>query len=220
MVPRLSGGMPVDLRTMCWAWGSPRSHLYQYLSARALPALCGLSPDDYAASYAFMSTSSCAVDARAGMEKMATALVAAMQGARAFCGAGNLAVDDLFSGIQLVVDVEIFEYVRELIESFAPHPDILATEGLYEVLRQVALGQDEFYSHPDTAAKVRSLLPVSPRRPSEKLRAWLTHERTMKDLIREECRQRIRNQPPFALAEDRRRELERIYLRAQAELRE
>jgi len=90
-----------------------------------------------------------------------TALVSAMQGARIFGGAGNLAVDDLFSGVQLVVDVEIFEYVKEVIESFDPHPDIVTTEGLYEVLHDVATGREEFYSHPDTAARVRELLPVS-----------------------------------------------------------
>ena len=195
-------------------------HLYAYLGELALPALCGLSPDTYAPASAFMSTSSCAVDVRAGMEKMATALVAAMQGARHFSGAGNLAVDDLFSGVQLVVDVEIFEYVKEVIESFNPHPDIIATEGLYDVLRDVAEGREEFYSHPDTAAKVRKLLPVSPRRPSEKLRSWLMHEKNMKDLIREECLERIRNQKPYALAEDKRKELSKIYVRAEEELTE
>ena len=220
MQPRLSAGMPVDLRQMCWAFGSPRTHLYSFLSARALPALCGLSPGEYVPRSGGMHTSSCAVDARAGMEKMATALVAAMQGARSFSGAGNLAVDDLFSGVQLVVDVEIFEYVKEVVESFNPDPEIVTTEGLYEVLNDVALGREEFYSHIDTATKVRKLLPVSNRRPHEKLRSWLTHGRNMKDLIREECLERIRKQPRFELAEDKRLELEKIYRAAEKELGE
>jgi len=218
MQPRLSAGIPVDLRQMCWAFGSPRAHLYAFLNSRVLPALCGLSPEVYAPRSGALHTSSCAVDVRAGMEKMATALVSAMQGARIFGGAGNLAVDDLFSGVQLVVDVEIFEYVKEVIESFDPHPDIVTTEGLYEVLHDVATGREEFYSHPDTAARVRELLPVSNRRPHEKLRAWMTHGRNMKDLIREECLERIRNQPRFELAEEKRKELEKIYLAAEREL--
>ena len=167
-----------------------------------------------------MSSSSCAVDARAGMEKMGTSLVAAMQGARSFGGAGNLAVDDLFSGVQLAVDVEIFEYIKELIESFSPHPDILTTENLYEVLHDVATGKEEFYSHMDTATKVRNLLPVSKRRPSEKLRSWMMHEQNMKDRIRDECLQRIRDQEPFVLEEDKRKDLEKIYNDAEKKLAE
>lgn len=218
VLPRLSAGLPVDLRSMCWAWGSPRFHLYQFLNEQALPALCGLRPGRYAPVSAMMSTSSCAVDLRSGMEKMATALMGAMQGARHFSGAGNLAVDDLFSGIQLVADVEIFEYVKEVVESFSPHSDLLATEGLDEVLREVGLRTDEFYSHPDTAAKARHLLPVSVRRPSEKLRTWMTHSKNLKDRLRAECLERIRKQPPFTLAEDKRRALDQIYARAEKEL--
>ena len=216
--PRLSPGFPVDLQNMCWSWGSPRQHLYEFLNARVLPAFCGLDVRKYSAESAFMTSSSCAVDTRAGMEKMATSLVAAMQGARSFGGAGNLAVDDLFSGVQLAVDVEIFEYIKELIESFHPHPDILTTENLYEVLHDVATGDEEFYSHMDTATKVRNLLPVSKRRPSEKLRSWMIHKQNMKDRIRDECLQRIRDQEPFVLEEDKRRELEKIYLEAERKL--
>jgi len=45
VLPRLSAGTPVDLQQMGWAFGSPRTHLYDFLTARALPALCGLDPD-------------------------------------------------------------------------------------------------------------------------------------------------------------------------------
>ena len=218
MAPRLSAGMPVDLQSMAWAWGHPRMHLYQFLNDRVLPALCDLHPDEYRSSHGFMCSSSCAVDARAGMEKTATALVAAMQGARHFGGAGNLAVDDLFSGVQLVLDVEIFEYVKDLIGAFDPPPDLMTADGLYETIRDVAEGRAEFFSHIDTAMKVRNLLPVSKRRPHEKLRSWMMHEKNIKDRIREECLERIANQPPFELDPDNRSELQRIYDAAEREL--
>ena len=218
MAPRLSAGMPVDLQSMAWAWGHPRMHLYQFLNDRALPALCGIHPDEYCAGHGFMCSSSCAVDARAGMEKTAATLVAAMQGARHFGGAGNLAVDDLFSGVQLVLDVEIFEYVKDLIGAFDPHADLMSTDGLYETIRDVAEGRDEFFSHIDTARKVRNLLPVSKRRPHEKLRSWMMHEKSIKDRVREECLERIANQPPFELHADRKTELGRIYDAAEREL--
>lgn len=217
MAPRLLAGMPVDLTTMGWSWGSPRQHLYQFLNDRALPALCGLLPEEYRAS-GFMSTSSCAVDARSGMEKMATGLTAALQGARQFGGAGNLAVDDLFSGLQLLLDVEIFEYIRELVEGFTPSSALMDTTGLYDLIREVAEGEAEFYSHPDTARKVRQLLPVSKRRPAEKLRSWMLHETNLVDRLREECRQRIAAEPPFELDTDRRAGLRDVYERAEADL--
>lgn len=218
MLPRLSAGYPVDLQTLCWAYGSPRRHLYDFLNARALPALCGLSPDEYAPSWGSLDTGSCAVDVRAGMEKTASALVSAMQGARHFTGAGNLAVDDLFSGVQLVIDVEVFEYVKETVQSFSPHPDLVTLDGVYEVLHDVATGADEFFSHPDTASKVRHLLPASRRRPAEKLRAWMTHRQNLKERAREECLERIRKQEPYQLAAKKSSELDAIYARAEREL--
>jgi trimethylamine:corrinoid methyltransferase-like protein len=218
MAPRLLAGMPVDLRTMGWAWGSPRLHLYQFLNDRALPALCGLHPDEYRASQAFMCTSSCAVDARSGMEKMASSLTAALQGARTFGGAGNLAVDDLFSGVQLLLDVEIFEYIRELAGSFSPQSDLMDTAGLYDLIREVAEGEAEFYAHPDTAGKVRHLMPVSKRRPAEKLRSWMLHHHNLKDRLREEALERIAGEPAFALDPAKRQELTRIYAAAEREL--
>ena len=44
--------------------------------------------------------------------------------------------------------------------------------------------------------------------------------RNIKERIRDECLERIRNQPPFELAEDKRRELGRIYRRAEETLAE
>lgn len=215
--PRLLAGMPVDLRNMCWAWGSPRQHLYDYMNACVLPSLCGITPEKYRPT-GFMASGSCVVDSRAGLEKSALAIIAAMQGARRFYGAGNLAVDDLFSGVQLALDVEIFEYVKEVIESFTPHSDIMSTDGVYDVIREVALGQEEFYSHIDTAKKVRNLLPVSKRRPAEKLRSWMMNKQNLKERLREECLDRIRTQEPFQLPEDKRRELEKIYKNANSKL--
>jgi hypothetical protein len=85
-------------------------------------------------------------------------------------------------------------------------------------LRDVGLGHDDYYSHPDTASKVRKLLPVSNRRPSEKLRSWLVHGQNMKDRLRDECLERIRSQAPWRLDEDKCRDLDRIYAQAEREL--
>ena len=51
------------------------------------------------------------------------AMTAAFQGVRAFGGLGSLCVDDLFSGVQFVIDVEIVNYVREALEAFDGNVD-------------------------------------------------------------------------------------------------
>jgi trimethylamine:corrinoid methyltransferase-like protein len=109
------------------------------------------------------------------------------------------------------MDVEIFEYVKELMESFDPHPDLLSTDGMYQVLWDAATGQEQFYGHPDTAEKAQNIFPISKRRSYRKLRAWMADKQNLVDRARAECRERIRNQEPFRLDEDRHRELDRIY---------
>ena len=164
------------------------------------------------------ATSSAAVDEQAAMEKMACGLLGAMQGARSFGYAGVLCVDDLYSGVQLVIDIEMVSYIRETIEAFDPHPDIINMEGLYEECRDVALGLDTFISHPNTVKRFRNVMPSAERIVREKLNSWLHHCTTLKDRAREEARERIRTFEPYELADEKQRELDRIYARAWAEL--
>ena len=68
---------------------------------------CGLPAAPYVRTGTLLESSSSAVDEQAALEKMGVAMVAALQGVRSFSGAGSLCVDDLFSGVQFVIDVEI-----------------------------------------------------------------------------------------------------------------
>ena len=166
-----------------------------------------------------LESSSSAVDAQATLEKMAIGLAAAFQGARTFSGAGSLCVDDLFSGTQFVIDVEIVDYIRQVLESFDPPQEFVKTDGLYEMLKEVCLGQDEFLSHPHTVAHCRTLLPSSRLIVREKLQSWLRHKKLLKDRAREECLERIRTfAPTFHLPDDKQKELDRIYREAEKEL--
>ena len=213
-------GLPVDFHGTCWAWGSPRKHLYEWLRTRAMPVLCGVEAPRYAVASTLLETSSCTIDFQAGMEKMATCLTAALQGCRNFRGLGNLCVDDLYSPVQFVIDVEIVRYVRELIESFKAHPDVFATEGLYELCRDCVREDDSFLSHIDTVSKVRSVLPSEGLIRREKLQAWLAHKMELVDRAREEAIERMKGPLTFRLPEDKQRELDRIYAEAEAVLSE
>jgi len=212
-------GHPTDLRSVCWAFGHPRRHLYNYLNWRAPNDLCGVPVTEYRCQSVLLETSSCALDEQAAMEKMAAALLGALQGARHFSYAGNLAVDDLFSGVQFVMDVEMVNYVKELVQAFQPPPELLRTDGLYDLLRDVCLGRDEFISHPDTVRAFRKLLPCSDLLYREKLRQWLAHRKTFKDRARAECLRRLsEHRSAFQLPEDKQKALDEIYRSAEAHL--
>ncbi|MBU0610786.1 MAG: trimethylamine methyltransferase family protein, partial [Armatimonadetes bacterium] len=127
-------------------------------------------------------------------------------------------VDDVFSPTQFVIDVEMVAYLRELIEAFDPHPDIVAMDGLYEECRDVGLGLDTFLSHPNTVRRFRNVMPSSDRIVREKLRSWLQHQRTLKDRARDEALERIATCPEFELNETKREGLARIYAKAEQAL--
>ncbi len=165
-----------------------------------------------------LETASAATDEQAALEKMAAGLLGALQGARHFGYAGVLCVDDLFSPTQFVIDVEMVAYLRELIEAFDAHPDLLALDGLYEECREVGLGLDTFLSHPHTARRCRHVMPSSDRLVREKLRSWLAHRRTLKDQARDEALERIASCPEFVLEEAKREGLARIYAEAEKAL--
>ena len=216
---QLRGGHPTDLRSACWAFGSPRRHIFRYLASQLLPNLRGVRPQEYRLKSVHLETSSPAIDELAGMEKMAAGLMGAMQGARTFDYAGVLCVDDVYSGTQFVIDVEIVNYIRELIESFDPHPDILATEGLYEEMVDVCTGREIFLSHINTVKRFRNIVPSSNLIVREKLRAWLSHHKTLKDRAREVALERIRSfEPTFHLPKDKQKALDKIYAEAEKKL--
>ncbi len=214
----IGAGHPTDLRKACWAFGSPRRHVFQYLNTCLMPVLRREKMDLYKPDSVLLETSSPAIDATAAMEKMSCGLLGAMQGCRSFGYAGVLCVDDVFSGTQFVVDLEMVDFIRETIESFHPHPDILNMEGLYEECRDVGLGNDTFLSHPNTLERFRNIVPSSPRIVREKLRSWMEHRTLLKDRAKAEALERIRTFEPYRLPADKQKELDKIYARAEAQL--
>lgn len=215
----IGGGLATDMRNACWAWGSPRQHLMKFLNSQITEGFARIRRDFYVHPGTLLETSSSACDEQAALEKTAVALIAALQGARRFTGAGNLCVDDLFSAVQLIIDREIVDYVQQVVESFTPPKEILGMEGVYELLRDVSLGNDQFLSHPDTVAKHKSIMPPPHLLRREKLASWRSHRKVLKDWAREECLARIKeNGQRFHLDEGKQKSLEEIYRRAETAL--
>lgn len=216
---KLTGGHPTDLRSTCYAFGAPRLHLFRYLSNQLASNLCETHPSEYRCGKVRLETSSPAIDELAGMEKMATGLLAAMQGARQFSYAGVLCVDDVYSGTQFVIDLEIVNYIRETIESFNPHPDIVTAEGLYEEMRDAATGRSLFLSNDNTVQRFRNITPSSQLIVREKLRSWMSHQKLLKDRAREVALEHLRNfQQTYFLPVEKQKDLDRIYASAERAL--
>jgi trimethylamine--corrinoid protein Co-methyltransferase len=72
-------------------------------------------------------------DAQAAAEKSAHTLAAALAGARIFTCAGLLAVDEIFSAEQLVIDNEIVRYVGRVCQGYELSEDTLAADIISEV---------------------------------------------------------------------------------------
>ena len=89
---------------------------------------------------------------------------------------------------------------------------------LYEVCRDCVRGDDQFISHPDTVARFRNVLPSCGLVRREKLRSWLAHKELLVDRAREEAIERMKTPQPFHLPEDKQKELDRIYCRAEESL--
>ena len=204
---------PTDMRYANYAFGSPRTHLFAYLGSRWMDCLAGVSGGSYQPGSAALWTSSSRMDEQAGLEKMACGLTAALQGARSFVGAGNLCVDDLIGGAQMVLDVEMMNYIRELVESFNPDKIIASMDGVHEAILDVVNGNDIFLSHETTAGAFRRITPSSDIFHREKLRSWLSHRTTARDRARAVAKERIAKHD-FRLTDGQLQELERIYTRA------
>ena len=72
-------------------------------------------------------------DAHVAAEKSAHTLAAAMLGARIFTNAGLLAVDDIYSAEQVVIDYEIVQYVKRVCQGFSFDDAALAVSAIEEV---------------------------------------------------------------------------------------
>jgi trimethylamine--corrinoid protein Co-methyltransferase len=154
-------------------------------------------------------------DAQAAAEMGAHTTAAALAGARIFTPAGLLAVDEIFSAEQLVIDCEIVQYARRVVEGFEFNSEALAVEAIQEV--GVA---GDFLGHPSTLAKCRSAFWMPELFEHTMLGHWQAHgSPSVQQRAREIARKRIAEHH-YELPHDVQRELEPIWKAAVAELSE
>lgn len=110
------GGLsPFDFQYLTIGFGSAEESLFVALGHQLSRYING------AASYfGVMHSIARMPDAQAASEKMSDALFQALLGKRRFRGGGQLAVDEVFSPQQLIIDQAILEHVERIVRGFDP----------------------------------------------------------------------------------------------------
>ena len=197
---------PFDMRYASFVYGSPEDTLMTMIQVQlnqryGIPVVAKS-----------LLTTSKQPDAHACAEKMAHTMAAALAGARIFTCAGLLAVDEIYSPEQIVMDYELVQYVRRFCQGFDFSDAALAIEAIEEV----GVGGN-FLGHDTTIGAYRGATWEPDLFTHTTLRQW--QERGASDVAaraREMARQRIA-QHEYLLDADKRRDLEAIYQRAASE---
>jgi len=201
---------PFDLRGMAMSFGSPESLLFQAASSEVDAHFRGT---DWWPGVGNIHTLAKEPGPQAAAEKMGIMLSGALWGARHFDSAGSLSLDELFSPVQLLVDVELKDHVERVVSGLDTGCDVEAC------LKEVREGLGQGFAGLDRTLDRYQELYWHPRLFERRfLGPWETAgSPSLEGQAREMARQLIARheyQPPAEV----RAELDRIYRRAEREL--
>jgi trimethylamine--corrinoid protein Co-methyltransferase len=151
-------------------------------------------------------------DAHSITQRAAFGALAALAGARRFTFGGMLGIDMIFSAEQLVVDVEIVDYLKHV----ARGSEFPGGDAILQALKDVGPGGD-FLLHESTLSGYRSLWVSDLFENLSVEQIDLRHEADLQDRIRERVRALLAA-PPYEPDPAVVRELDRIYRAAAKEL--
>jgi trimethylamine:corrinoid methyltransferase-like protein len=153
-------------------------------------------------------------DEQAACERTASALWQALLGVRHFGGVGQLSVDEVFSPQQAVLDREILNYVERVIRGL----DLGGETDAIALIRE-GVQEDGFMGVADTVTRFRDIYTFPDIFRHWNVGAW---QAAGAPSILEEAWARAQAEietSTFQLPDDQRREVDRIYARAQGYLR-
>ena len=153
-------------------------------------------------------------DAQAALQSAAgTALLASM-GARTFGWAGNLSTNEvIFSGELLVIQNEIMEYVKKIVESFEFNQKTIG----FDIIKECT-ERNSFLEHSSTLKNFRNIW-VSDLLENEDIKDWQRKgSKTIREKARGIAKKKIAEHH-FELDKDKQKELNKIYEKAKEELK-
>ena len=201
---------PFDLRGMAMSFGSPESLLFQMASSEVNAYLHGRPWWPAAGN---VHTLAKLPGEQAAAEKASIMTVGALLGARGFGSAGTLSLDEVFSPVQLLVDLEIKDHVERLLRGLDTALDVEAcVQDVQEGVGRGFVGLDRTldqyqraYWHPRLFER-RFLGP------------WQAASCPTLSRQAQQMAQELVARHDYELAPDLRAEIERIYRRAEREL--
>lgn len=158
-------------------------------------------------------TSSSLPDAQAAAEKAAHTILAAAFGVDGYTNAGLLAVDDVYSAEQVVIDYEIVQYAMQSLRGFDFSKETLSTK----IIEEVVLKDENFLSHQSTLNYFREAFWVPELFEHLMLRQWQDKGgKSIRERAKDIAKRKIKEHE-FELPAEIQRELDRIYQKAKEE---
>lgn len=195
---------PFDMRYGSFVYGSPEDIQCTVLQARinkyyGIPIIAKS-----------LLTTGKEPDAHAAAEKAAHTIVAGLAGVDGFTNIGLLSVDEIFSAEQVVIDNEILDYVAAFLRGVNVSEEVFSLDAI----REVGPG-GTFLTHRSTRDAYKSAFWMPGLFRHDMLNHWLKDGApSLQERARAHAKERIaEHEDP--IAEDERRELERIYITAQ-----
>jgi trimethylamine:corrinoid methyltransferase-like protein len=203
---------PCDMRTGNYVIGSPEYHLLD-MAARALyRALTGSTLTR--GSFRSMAK---LPDAQAMAERSFSVLFQALQGARTFNHSGQMAMDEVFSPEQVILDCEILRNVERIVWGMEwpaePDGSAAVAEALAMIRKGVQAGH--YLESDETLSGYREFFYSSNLFGYEKLQTWVRRgSRPVLAQAGERLAQIVESMPEHTISGDRAREVDLIFEKA------
>lgn len=191
---------PFDMKQAAFVYGSPEDLLGTLIQSQlnrqyGIPVVAKS-----------LLTNSPLPDEQAAAEKSAHTLAAALAGARIFTNAGVLAVDEIYSFEQALIDYEIVQYCRRVCAGFEFSPEALGVEAVIET----GIGGN-FLMHPTTLTRYKTGAWQPQLFDHTMLSQWQSRgSRSLMERAGELVRKRLA-QPGFKLPAGEQHDLDRIW---------
>jgi trimethylamine:corrinoid methyltransferase-like protein len=197
--------MPFDLQYLTIGFGSAEESLFA-----AMDCQLGLYINGTANYFGAMHSIARMPDAQAASEKMSGALFQALLGKRRFRGGGQLAVDEVFSPQQLIIDQAILEHVERIVRGFDP---LVQTDDLIDEV-QAGVTAGNYVGEKSTVRNFRQNCLMPDLFHHYNIGQWRgLGSPTILAETWQRCKELIEGND-FRLPDDQARDLERIYRKA------
>ena len=134
-------------------------------------------------------------------------MAAALAGADSFCNAGMLSIDEIYSPVQVVIDNEILEYTKRVLQGYEFSSEALSDEIITDVIQN----DSTFIEHESTIKNYNKILWMPELFEHYTLDQWKTREsKEVSERARQIAKVKL-SEHDFCLATDTQKEIDSIF---------